>query len=93
MNPALARLHAYPFERLHALLAGARPPPDLAPIMLSIGEPKHEPPGFVLEALAANLRHPGSYPATRGLPAASTAGHPRAGTMRSLRERSTGART
>jgi N-succinyldiaminopimelate aminotransferase len=69
MNPALGRLHAYPFERLAALLAGARPPPDLAPIELSIGEPKHEPPGFVLEALAANLKQFGSYPATRGLPA------------------------
>jgi N-succinyldiaminopimelate aminotransferase len=69
MNPALGRLHAYPFERLHALLAGAAAPPDLAPIELWIGEPKHEPPGFVLEALAANLRQLGSYPATRGLPA------------------------
>jgi N-succinyldiaminopimelate aminotransferase len=69
MNPGLGRLHAYPFERLNALLAGATPPPDLSPIVLSIGEPKHEPPGFVLEALAANLRQFGSYPATRGLPA------------------------
>ncbi len=69
MNPALARLHAYPFERLNVLLDGAAPPPELAPIPMSIGEPKHEPPQFVLAALAASLHQLGSYPATRGLPA------------------------
>lgn len=67
MNPGLGRLHAYPFERLHALLSGALPPPGLEPIALHIGEPTHEPPGFVLEALAASLGALGSYPATRGL--------------------------
>jgi N-succinyldiaminopimelate aminotransferase len=69
MNPGLGRLRAYPFERLRALLEGATPPPDLAPIVLSIGEPKHDPPAFVLEALAQSLPELGSYPATRGLPA------------------------
>jgi N-succinyldiaminopimelate aminotransferase len=69
MNPALARQHAYPFERLNVLLAGAAPPPELAPIAMSIGEPKHEPPQFVLAALAGSLQQLGSYPATRGLPA------------------------
>ena len=69
MNPALARLHAYPFERLNVLLDGAAPPLELAPIPMSIGEPKHEPPQFVLAALAASLHQLGSYPATRGLPA------------------------
>ncbi|MFI4913916.1 MAG: succinyldiaminopimelate transaminase [Steroidobacterales bacterium] len=68
MNPQLARLQAYPFERLHELLTGARQPPELSHIGLSIGEPKHPPPPFVLETLAANLHQLGSYPATRGLP-------------------------
>jgi N-succinyldiaminopimelate aminotransferase len=68
MNPALARLQAYPFERLRALLAGAAAPAGLASISLSIGEPKHQPPAFVLEALAANVHLLDSYPATRGLP-------------------------
>lgn len=67
MNPYLARLHAYPFERLRALLAGVQPAP-LAPISLSIGEPRHAPPDFVLAALARNLSQLDSYPATRGLP-------------------------
>jgi N-succinyldiaminopimelate aminotransferase len=69
MNPALARLQAYPFERLRALLADARPPANLTAIALSIGEPRHEPPPFVLETLRANLHRLDSYPTTRGLPA------------------------
>jgi N-succinyldiaminopimelate aminotransferase len=69
MNPALARLQAYPFERLRTLLADACPPPGLAAIAMSIGEPRHEAPPFVLEALRANLHQLDSYPTTRGLPA------------------------
>jgi N-succinyldiaminopimelate aminotransferase len=69
MNPALARLQAYPFERLRALLADARPPANLTAIALSIGEPRHEAPPFVLETLRANLHRLDSYPTTRGLPA------------------------
>jgi N-succinyldiaminopimelate aminotransferase len=68
MNPALARLQAYPFERLTALLEGAKPPAELPTIAMYIGEPKHQPPAFVLKALAENLHQLGSYPATRGLP-------------------------
>jgi N-succinyldiaminopimelate aminotransferase len=68
MNPGLARLQAYPFERLRALLAGAKAPADLRSISLSIGEPKHEPPAFVLERLAASVHRLDSYPATRGVP-------------------------
>ncbi len=69
MNPALSRLQAYPFERLRALLAGSRTAEGLPVIQLSIGEPRHEPPEFVLESLRANLHQLGTYPATRGLPA------------------------
>jgi len=66
MNPGLARLQPYPFERLRALLADARMPPDLPHIALSIGEPQHPPPAFVLEVLAANLHRLDRYPLTRG---------------------------
>jgi N-succinyldiaminopimelate aminotransferase len=69
MNPNLARLQAYPFERLRALLADAVAPAGLPSISLSIGEPRHEPPAFVLAALARHLHQLDSYPATRGLPA------------------------
>ncbi|HET9447739.1 MAG TPA: succinyldiaminopimelate transaminase [Steroidobacteraceae bacterium] len=68
MNPALAQLRPYPFERLRALLADARPPAHLKHISLSIGEPRHEPPHFVLEALTSNLAGYGSYPTTAGVP-------------------------
>jgi N-succinyldiaminopimelate aminotransferase len=68
MNLGLSRLQAYPFERLHDLLQSARAPENLSAIALSIGEPRHQPPAFVLEALRANLHLLGSYPATRGTP-------------------------
>jgi N-succinyldiaminopimelate aminotransferase len=69
VNPSLGRLHAYPFERLAALKAPLRPPADLTHIALSIGEPRHAPPAFVVDLLRDSLGELGSYPATRGLPA------------------------
>ncbi|MBV6416712.1 MAG: LL-diaminopimelate aminotransferase [Steroidobacteraceae bacterium] len=69
MNPRIAALHAYPFEKLAALTEGCRPPAQLAHIAMSIGEPKHEPPAFVLDALRAALGELGRYPSTVGLPA------------------------
>lgn len=68
MNPALARLRPYPFERLRELLAGASPPAGLPHISMSIGEPRHPPPPFVLQALTSNLAGYGSYPSTAGVP-------------------------
>jgi N-succinyldiaminopimelate aminotransferase len=68
VNPRLDRLHAYPFERLARLKAGVTPPAGLAHIAMSIGEPQHSPPAFVLDALRQNLHRLGSYPATAGLP-------------------------
>ena len=74
MNPRLERLHAYPFERLARLKAGVTPPAGMAHIGMSIGEPQHAPPDFVLETLRANLHRLGSYPATAGLPEFRAAG-------------------
>lgn len=68
MNPRLEKLHAYPFERLARLKAGATPPAGLEHIAMSIGEPQHTPPAFVLDSLRENLHRLGSYPATAGLP-------------------------
>ncbi len=68
MNPRLARLQPYPFERLRDLLAGATPPAALRPIPLSIGEPRHAPPPFVAERLVAALDGLGQYPLTAGSP-------------------------
>jgi N-succinyldiaminopimelate aminotransferase len=68
MNPGFERLSAYPFERLALLKRGLAPPAGLSHIPLSIGEPRHEAPAFVIDTLRAHLSELGSYPATRGLP-------------------------
>lgn len=68
MNQRLELLTAYPFERLARLKAGVVPPAGLAHIAMSIGEPKHAPPAFVVQALQDNLGRLDSYPATVGLP-------------------------
>ena len=68
MNPLLDRLYPYPFERLAALLADARPPADRPHIALSIGEPRHAPPAFVGDALIQALDRLAVYPKAAGLP-------------------------
>ncbi len=69
MNPLLAKLHPYPFERLRALNKDIVPNPALKPIGLGIGEPKHATPEFITQALSDNLVGLASYPATAGEPA------------------------
>lgn len=66
MNPGLDHLHPYPFEKLAALKSGCRPPENLEHISLSIGEPKHATPGFILDTLRNNLKLAANYPTTRG---------------------------
>ncbi|HEV8256855.1 MAG TPA: succinyldiaminopimelate transaminase [Casimicrobiaceae bacterium] len=69
MNPQLARLQPYPFERLRALFAGVTPNAARRPINLSLGEPKHPTPPLILEALAAGAKGLANYPTTAGSPA------------------------
>jgi len=66
MNPDLAHLHPYPFEKLAQLKAGCTPPDDLQHIALSIGEPKHPTPGFITEAVIEHLHGLSTYPTTAG---------------------------
>jgi N-succinyldiaminopimelate aminotransferase len=68
VNERLELLAAYPFERLARLKAGVIPPQSLPHIAMSIGEPRHSPPAFVIEELRQNLAKLDSYPATIGLP-------------------------
>ena len=68
MNPRLDLLQPYPFERLARLKAGVEAPPALRHIAMSIGEPRHPLPAFIVEALTRNLAELSSYPATLGLP-------------------------
>ena len=69
MNPRLQRLHEYPFERLGRLKAGVGAPADRRHIAMSIGEPQHAPPEFLLEALRRHVAELDSYPTTHGLAA------------------------
>jgi N-succinyldiaminopimelate aminotransferase len=48
------------------LFAGITPNPDFSPINLSIGEPKHETPQLIKDALSANLSGLSNYPTTVG---------------------------
>ncbi|MDA1184922.1 MAG: succinyldiaminopimelate transaminase [Acidobacteria bacterium] len=66
MNPSLARLRPYPFQRLQTLLAGVTPP-AVSPISLSIGEPQHATPEVIRRALIDHLDGLSTYPATAGL--------------------------
>ena len=65
MNAELALLQPYPFEKLRTLLHGIEPP-ALAPVSLSVGEPRHPAPRVALDALTENIRKVENYPSTRG---------------------------
>jgi len=65
MNPDLALLQPYPFERLRRLYEGVAPP-DLKLIDLSIGEPKHPTPELIFDALTNALPGLANYPVTLG---------------------------
>jgi N-succinyldiaminopimelate aminotransferase len=56
MNPLLASLHPYPFERLKQLFATVTPNSAYSFISLGIGEPRHATPRLVLDALAGATR-------------------------------------
>jgi len=63
-NPDLALLQPYPFEKIRHLIGGL----DVAgmpPIALSVGEPKHQAPHFVHDALVQALPGLTQYPTTR----------------------------
>jgi len=71
MNPHLALLQAYPFERLRQLFSTVTPKPGLRPISLGIGEPRHATPALIKQAYCEAIMGTGlaGYPATAGEPA------------------------
>ena len=66
MNPNLNLLQPYPFQRLRDLFKGITPNPAFKAINLSIGEPKHETPQLIKNALSDNLGGLANYPTTIG---------------------------
>jgi N-succinyldiaminopimelate aminotransferase len=69
MNPLLARLQPYPFERWRELTRDVTPAANLRPISLGIGEPKHATPALIEQALVQGFPGLSAYPATLGEPA------------------------
>lgn len=67
MNQNIALLKPYPFERLNTLTGGIKPV-NKSHIALSMGEPKHLPPPFVMQKLAGSLDRISFYPKTKGIP-------------------------
>ncbi|MDE2598475.1 MAG: succinyldiaminopimelate transaminase [Rhodocyclaceae bacterium] len=68
MNPDLAKLQPYPFEKLRAMLASGAPatPSTQREIRLGIGEPQHATPEFIKQALCNSLAGLANYPTTQG---------------------------
>jgi N-succinyldiaminopimelate aminotransferase len=66
MNSRLEGLQPYPFQKLAEITRGLTPPSGKSAIRLSMGEPQHAAPPFVLEALTANLKGFSHYPVTKG---------------------------
>ncbi len=68
MNSRLAGLQPYPFQKLAELTRGVTPAAGKSLIRLSIGEPQHAAPRFVLEEMNAQFQTLSAYPSTHGLP-------------------------
>lgn len=68
LNPRLALLPDYPFERLRGLLNPVDPPKGLDPIAMSLGEPQHAYPDMVGDILDRNRGLYGKYPPVAGTP-------------------------
>ncbi len=67
MNPDLKSLQSYPFEKLAQLKNNCVPPSHLSAINLSIGEPQHATPDFIINTMSAALAYGISkYPSTKG---------------------------
>ncbi len=66
MNPDLNKLQPYPFQKLSKLFGQVTPNAALKPIALHIGEPKHETPPFIKDALVQGLDGLANYPTTIG---------------------------
>ena len=67
MNSNLSKLQPYPFQRLRDLFSGITPNAAFKPVNLSIGEPKHDTPALIKQALVDNLSGLATYPTTAGL--------------------------
>ena len=68
LNPQLDDLSDYPFESLRTLLNPVQPRVNDPPILMSVGEPQHQPPALLTETLAAHAGEWNKYPPMAGTP-------------------------
>ena len=68
LNPQLYTLSDYPFEALRTLLNPVTPAVNDPPIVMSLGEPQHQPPALLAETLAAHAHEWNKYPPMAGTP-------------------------
>ena len=68
LNPQLDSLSDYPFEALRTLLNPVVPRVNDPPILMSVGEPQHQPPALLTETLAAHAHEWNKYPPMAGTP-------------------------
>jgi len=68
-NPRLDRLGDYAFTKLNTLLAPLSPKANTTPIVMSVGDPLHQPPAFVAEVIAEHAQLWNKYPPMAGIPA------------------------
>jgi N-succinyldiaminopimelate aminotransferase len=65
VNPGFKSIQPYPFQKLAKLLNNIEPA-DIHAIDLSLGEPKHPTPKFILDTITGNLGGVGKYPPIKG---------------------------
>jgi aspartate/methionine/tyrosine aminotransferase len=68
INPRLGGLGEYTFTQLNNLLAPIAPKANEIPVVMSVGDPLHEPPAFIAEVVAQNAQYWNRYPPMGGLP-------------------------
>ena len=68
LNPNLDDLTDYPFEALRTLLSPVTPRVNDEIILMSVGEPQHQPPALLAETLAAHAHEWNKYPPMAGTP-------------------------
>lgn len=66
LNPRLQLLSEYPFDRLRALLGSIDPPSGMAPMVLSVGEPRHPTPPLVHKVVGESGDLWNRYPPVEG---------------------------
>ena len=62
INPRLDGLGEYTFTQLNDLLTPVQPLANAAPVIMSVGDPLHQPPAFLAETIARHADVWNRYP-------------------------------